>query len=76
MINAAFWKAAFERLIKTFAQTLAATLGAGAINILEVPWQAALSIAAGAAVVSLLTSVASAGAASPGPALFGPETVR
>lgn len=70
-----FALAALERCVKTFAQSLLVTLGAGAVDILAVPWPAALSIAAGAAFVSILTSVVSAGSASAGPALFGPETV-
>ena len=75
MLTGRFWGAAFERCLKTFAQALVAALGAGAVDVLSVPWGAALSVAAGAAVVSLLTSIASAGAANPGPAAFGPETV-
>ncbi len=57
----AFLWALLERAVKTFCQTLVATLGAGAVNILEVPWLAAVSVAAGAALVSVLTSVASSG---------------
>ena len=50
---------AAERAIKTFAQTLAAALGAGAVDILSVDWQSALSISAGAALISVLMSVGS-----------------
>jgi hypothetical protein len=50
-----------ERALKTFAQTLVALLTAGATtNIVSMPWTAALLIAAGAAVLSVLTSIASA----------------
>lgn len=76
MFTGKFWTAAFERAVKTFAQSLVVTLGAGAVNVLEVPWQAALAVGAGAAVVSVLTSIASSGSAEAGPALFGPETVE
>lgn len=54
-----FWKDALERAVKTFAQTLVALLGAGAVDILTIDWQARLSVAAGAALVSVLTSIAS-----------------
>lgn len=52
---------ALERALKTFAQTLLATLtvGGATTGIHELPWVAALSIAATATVLSLLTSVAS-----------------
>jgi len=67
----AFLKALIERAVKTFCQTLVAALGAGAVNILEVPWQSAVSVAAGAALISVLTSVGSAGFGSTGPSLGG-----
>lgn len=51
-------KAALIRAIKTFAQTAAALLGAGAVNVVEVDWLTILGISATAAVVSLLTSLA------------------
>lgn len=54
-----FWKDAVERAIKTFAQTLAAVLGAGAVDILSVQWTSALAVSAGAALVSVLTSLGS-----------------
>lgn len=56
-----FWKDAAERAVKTFAQTLVALLGAGAVDIIHIDWGARLSVAAGAALVSVLTSIASAG---------------
>ncbi|MCP3800207.1 holin [Allokutzneria sp. A3M-2-11 16] len=59
MWTALFWLAAFERAVKTFAQTAAATLGASTVGILDAPWTAALSVAGMAAVLSVLTSVAS-----------------
>lgn len=48
-----------ERAVKTFAQTLVALLGAGAVDILHTDWKARLSVSAGASVISLLTSIAS-----------------
>lgn len=56
-----FWKDTAERAIRTFAQALIAILGAGAVNILAVDWGQALSVAAGAALISVLTSIAASG---------------
>lgn len=60
MFAPAFWKAAGERAVKTFAQTLfaALTLSSVSIDVLHVNWVGALSIALGATVGSLLTSLA------------------
>lgn len=52
-----WWKAAGVRAIKTFAQTMLATLTLG-VPFTEMEWFHAVSIAAGASVVSLLTSLA------------------
>lgn len=54
-----FWQDAIERATKTFAQTLAAVLGAGAVDVLAVDWKSALAVAAGAGLVSVLTSLGS-----------------
>lgn len=56
----AFWKGAFERAIKTFAQAEAAILGANGIGLLDAPWGASLSAAGMAALLSVLTSLATA----------------
>lgn len=48
---------AVERAIKTVAQTAVATIGIGAVGILDVDWTNALSVSALAGVMSLLTSV-------------------
>lgn len=61
MLNKSFWKDLTERAIKTFAQTLLAVLAVG-VPVWEMEWVSALGIAAGATVLSVLTSVASAGA--------------
>jgi len=68
----AFWRATAERALRTFAQALAALIGAGAVNIIEIDWVANLGIAATAAVLSVLTSVAASGVGEPGPS-FGAE---
>jgi hypothetical protein len=57
--TAAFWRAALERAVKTFAQTLAALLGAGGLGLLTAPWTNALSTAGLAALLSVLTSIGS-----------------
>ena len=52
-----FWRGASERAIKTFCQSLLAVLATGAVGILDVDWAGALSAAALATLVSLLTSL-------------------
>lgn len=61
MITAAFWKAAAERAVRTFAQSTLAVLGAGSFGLLDAPWEAALSTGGLAAVLALLTAVATSG---------------
>lgn len=62
-----------ERAVKTFAQALVAfILAAKVTNIIEVDWGQAAGVAALAAVLSVLTSVASWNVGAPGPSL-GPE---
>lgn len=63
-----FIKDAIERAVKTAAQVLLTFLGADVINVLTVDWSTAGSIAAGGAVVSLLTSVVSYNAGTKGTA--------
>jgi hypothetical protein len=67
--NRAFLAAAVERAVKTFAQTLAALLAGTGSGVLDVDWSGRLSVAGMAAVVSLLTSVASGGVGRAGPSL-------
>ncbi|KFI82101.1 holin [Bifidobacterium psychraerophilum] len=55
----AFWKDAIIRAVKTFAQSAVAVLAAGATGLLGTDWMQLLSVAGLAAVVSLLTSIAS-----------------
>ena len=52
-----FWKAALIRAIRTFAQSLVASIPVG-IAITQVGWPEVLGIAAMAAVLSILTSLA------------------
>jgi hypothetical protein len=51
-------RAALVRAARTAAQAALGVLGSGAISIIEVDWQTVASISGGAALVSLLTSVA------------------
>lgn len=61
MFTGLFWKDAFERFIKTFAQALLALfLVAPQTPILAFDWPSALGLAATSAVISLLTSIVSA----------------
>ena len=53
-----FWIAVGERAVKTFAQSLVALFIAG-VTILTVDWQQALAVSGTAALVSVLTSIAS-----------------
>ena len=52
-----YWNYAGERAINTFSQVALATIGVGALGIASVDWVNVLSVAALAAVMSLLTSV-------------------
>ncbi|QRV71406.1 holin [Corynebacterium phage CL31] len=67
MLNKSFWSDLVERAIKTFAQTLLAVLAVG-VPIWEMDWVSALGLAAGTTVLSVLTSIASAGAGNHGTA--------
>ena len=51
-------KAALIRAIKTFAQTMAALIGTGAVGFTDLDWLKILSVSGVAALLSLLTSVA------------------
>jgi hypothetical protein len=58
MIMKDWIKAAGIRALKTFAQTAVGMFGGELVGILEVDWLGVLSVAATAAVLSLLTSIA------------------
>lgn len=71
-----FWIAAGERAVKTFAQSLVALFAAG-VTILNIDWRQGLAVAATAAVVSVLTSVASVRLGQfEGPSLAGEAVVE
>jgi hypothetical protein len=76
MFDSRFWIAAAERAVKTFAQTLVALIGTGAVGIMDLDWMQMLGVSATATVLSILTSVASANfGANPGPSLAD-ETIE
>ncbi|GAA2555842.1 hypothetical protein HD598_002185 [Neomicrococcus aestuarii] len=58
--TSAFWKGAAERAIKTFAQVLASYFAVGTTGLIEFNWITSLSLAGGALVASLLTSIGNA----------------
>ncbi len=77
IFTGAFWEAAFERAVKTFAQAEGALLIAGGTGILDTDWQTSVSVSGMAAVVSLLTSVGSdAFTSGDGPSLTNAETLE
>lgn len=60
MFTAAFWAQAIERALKSAAQALLIIWGTTQINVLSVnSWSTALSVAVSAALLSVLTSLAS-----------------
>lgn len=72
----AFWTAALERSVKTFAQVLAALLAADGTGLLDTAWTPRLSVAGMAMVVSVLTSIASDAATGHGPSLTSAEVLE
>ena len=60
MFTVHFWRSAFERAIKTAAQSAVVLLGADATNVLRTDWGQVGALVAGSALLSILTSIASA----------------
>lgn len=58
IFSRAFIVAAGERALKTFAQALVAVFAAG-VTILDIDWMQSIAVAGTAALLSILTSVAS-----------------
>ncbi len=59
MFTTKFWRQATERAAKTAAQALILFWSADQLDVLHTDWKLAGGLAAGAAVLSVLTSVAS-----------------
>jgi hypothetical protein len=74
MYDTKFLTAVAERAIKTFAQTLLATIGADSAGVLDATTVDAAKVAAGATLLSILTSFASSVTGNPGPSLPGETT--
>lgn len=67
MLTAAFWMGALDRAVKSAAQALLLLWGADeGFNLISVDLPTSLGLAAGAAVLSVLTSIASAPAGEKG----------
>ena len=73
MFTRQFWKAAAERAVQAFTWSLLGTLGAGATDIVEMPWWAATRIALGVAALTLLGSVGSTAITGGGPSITNAE---
>ena len=69
LITRTFWTAALERAIKTLAQTAVALVSVDGLGFLDVDWAQIGSVAGLAAVVSILTSIASDRIGPVGPSL-------
>jgi hypothetical protein len=73
MWSLAFWKGAAERAIRTAAQALLALWGTQVTGIMEVDWAQALSVAALAALSSVLMSLIATGVGDKGTPSFVDE---
>ncbi|MCY0919596.1 MULTISPECIES: holin [unclassified Streptomyces] len=73
MLTLLFWKATAERAVRTAAQGVLASITADQLGILDVNWGQAGSIGGLAAVLAVLTAIATSGGAE-GPGIT--ETVR
>jgi hypothetical protein len=73
MWSLAFWKDTAERAIRTAAQALLALWGTQVTGIMEVDWAQALSVAALAALSSVLMSLIATGVGNKGTPSFVDE---
>lgn len=73
-----FYKDTAERALKTFAQSLLAAVGTGAVlpAVTDVDWAQGAAIGLTAAVISILTSIVSSGIGDNGSASLVPEIVN
>ena len=70
MRTKAFWTDAGERTIRTIAQSLLALMGTDALGIVGLDWVQMFSVALGAGLMSLLTSIVATGVGDKGTAEF------
>ena len=68
MRTKSFWIDAAERTIRTIAQSLLALMGTDALGIVGLDWMQMLSVALGAGLMSLLTSIVASGVGDKGTA--------
>ena len=68
-----FWKAVFERAVKTFCQAAVALLIGDGMGITDVNWASVASIAGLACVVSVLSNIATAGVTDGNPSIGSVE---
>ncbi|MFC9332115.1 holin [Kitasatospora sp. NPDC057015] len=67
MTTPAFWRATIERALRTAAQTLIAVLALDSTGLTDVDWGPGLALAGSAALLAVLTAIASAGVGPAGP---------
>ena len=75
MFTLAFWKATFERGVKTLAQSAAALLVGDGLGLLTVDWVTVGSVAGLAAVISVLTSIGTGAITDGSPSASTAETL-
>ncbi|MFI1830669.1 holin [Streptomyces sp. NPDC020412] len=61
MFTAAFWRATGERAIRTAAQATIGAISADQLGLLDVDWGQAASVGGLAAVLAVLTAIATSG---------------
>ena len=59
LLDKHFWMDAFERMVKTVCEVALALIGTGMVGIMDVDWPDLLSVCVMAALVSVLSSIAS-----------------
>lgn len=69
LTSGAFWAAAAERAVKTFAQAIVLVIGVAGFTPADVDWQQVLLGGAFGALLSVLSSIVSAPIGNAGPSL-------
>ena len=73
LANRKWWEAAATRAVKTAAQTTVALVGTNAVGMTDVNWAAVANVAALAALLSMLTSIAGLPEVDSGAAATDPD---
>ena len=71
MWSAKFWRDAFERTVRTMAQTLLALLGNEMLNVVALDWGQIVSVTVGAGLIAVLTAIVATGVGDHESASFG-----